>query len=218
MRLIIVGQPNDQMRLGCHSSITLLRRTMFGLLPMIALLMGLIGHLPTVNAQSDSASAPHLYFFTSDGCAPCEVIKPSIVKLADAGYPTTTINVRQQPQWAQHFRISRTPTVVLVQNERAIGRREGMIRHDELVGWFNTINYRPGSPLAVARPSAPQATGTKVVLAGHESADAPVGEFKSPTMHQGTRTPANAAEERAMAATVKLQVRIRKESPTPPAP
>ncbi len=213
MRKIIVGQSEDPARLNRRSNIPFLRRAMFGLLVVI-------GHIfasgPTSTyAQTPDANEPHLYFFTSDGCAPCEVVKPSIAKLAAAGYPTTTIHVREQPKWAEHFKISRTPTVVLVQNEQAVGRREGMIRHDELLDWFKTIDYRPHavsgfakSQIAQAQPAG-KAAGTKVVLDDQKSnpkdrlsADG----FRTPTMHQGTPKPANAAESRAMAATVKLQV------------
>ena len=213
MREIIVGHNADQNRLVCRCSIPLLRWGMFSLLVMIG--QTIAGNLPTTNAQSAPSNQPHLYFFTSDGCAPCEVIKPSIAKLAAAGYPTTTIHVRQQPQWAQHFKISRTPTVALVQNERVVGRREGVIRHDELLDWFKTINYWPQSVsdfpksnLAQSKPDT-EPVGTKVVLGndGNEPNNTQsAGVFRSPTMHQGTSRPTNAAESRAMAATVRLQV------------
>ena len=226
MRKTNTGLPADQIRLVRPSSITLVKRVMFCLLLMIGQSIG--NGLTTANAQSDSGQQAHLYFFTSDGCAPCEVVKPSIAKLAAAGYPTTTINAREQPKWTQHFQISRTPTVVLVQGQRAVGRREGMISHDELLGWFKAINYRPQSPSPVARSQSPVAKSPSAssfaarVQPAKQPSKQPVGTkelanygantaltdspFHSPTMHQGTTRPANAAESRAMAATVKLQV------------
>jgi hypothetical protein len=83
-----------------------------------------------------------------------------------------------------------------------------MIRHDELLDWFEAINYRPQSAaeLAQSKP-ATEPVGTKVVLDNQESVGASSsGAFRSPTMHKGTSRPTNAAESRAMAATVKLQV------------
>jgi len=221
MRQIIVGKSEYPTRLDCPCSIPLLRWVMFSLLMMIG--QTIVGNLPATHAQSALSNQPHLYFFTSDGCAPCEIVKPSIAKLADAGYPTTTIHVRKQPQWAQHFKITRTPTVVLVQNEHVVGRREGMIRYDELLDWFKTINYRPQTAAAESfvpeSKPASQAVGTKVVLDDQKSFDnqnssggvassqkLSANGFRSPTMHQGTARPSNAAEARAMAATVKLQV------------
>lgn len=217
MRQIFVGQPEDQTRLVCRCSIPLLRWGMFSLLMMIG--QTITGNLTTAHAQSASANQPHLYFFTSDGCAPCEVVKPSIARLAAAGYPTTTIHVRKQPKWAQHFKISRTPTVVLVQNDRAVGRREGMIRHDELLDWFKTINYQPPTEALLGRSNlahpkpASKAVGTKVVLddqrtLGDRGTNNSLSDdtFDSPTMLDGTTQPSNRAESRAMAATVKLQV------------
>ena len=192
----------------------------YRLSPKVCLLAAVVllvwGHAATcasVNAQTD-AEPTHLYFFTSDGCAPCEVVKPAIARLKASGYPTTTINVRQRPDWANHFQVSRTPTVILVHNEKMVGRREGMIDHAELVNWFKIVGYSPGAAAApqkvtqssVPKPQAP-VVGTKVVLQDDvENVRATDSGFKSATMHHGTKLPATLAEKTAMAATVKLQV------------
>ena len=213
---------------------------------VVRLLCGLVlASYVLVVLDSPLTAAPpestHLYFFTSDGCAPCEVVKPSIQKLTSAGFPTSTINVRSKPEWARHFQIARTPTVVLVHQNRAVGRREGMISHQELLRWFETIGYRPNSTealnsapvstvsvAAVPKPSTRPPTssgsanrsaaniqsatapngpiGTKVVLDNPRASIQRSDNFNSSTLHHGTRTPANSAEARALAATVKIQV------------
>ena len=162
--------------------------------------------------QTDAEST-HLYFFTSVGCAPCEVVKPSIARLKASGFPTTTVDVRARPDWARHFQVSRTPTVILVHNEKMVGRREGMIDYAELASWFSTVGYSPNAaaapkPSAQSLAPAPKSpVGTKVVLQDSlANAGSMDSKFTSPTIHQGTDQPATLAEKTAMAATVKLQV------------
>ncbi len=224
MRRIIIDQPHwhwsPRYAGDRRPNMTLVR----GLVSCLVVLTVLVGQtfcvgLAVAQADTNADDGPHLYFFTSDGCAPCEIVKPSIAKLAAAGYPTSTINVRKRPNWARHFKISRTPTVVLVNQQQAVGRRAGMIRYEELLGWFETINYRPQTPSAnalatQARPRPPQPPqplaqpigfkrGTDNAAGANTTGTLP---FQSPTMHTGTSRAGNAAESRAMAATVKLQV------------
>ncbi len=150
----------------------------------------------------------HLYFFTSVGCAPCEVVKPALAKLDAAGYPVTVVDIRQRPDWADHFRVDRTPTVIMVRDERIVGRHAGVISHGELLQWYAASGFVPSE--TQTKPAA-----TKVVISESESDDAtaPVadlrrsdGSFQSATMHNGTSTPVNASEKLAMSATVKIKV------------
>jgi len=162
----------------------------------------------------------HLYFFTSQGCAPCEVVKPSLAKLDAAGYPVTIVDIRQRPDWADHFSVKRTPTVVMVRSAKIVGRHTGIISHEELLQWYATSGYIPSA--AKSKP-----IGTKVVINEARASsnaisptnfnDSKTGfgarddfrssnDFQSATMHNGTSTPVNRAEEIALAATVKIKV------------
>jgi len=152
----------------------------------------------------------HLYFFTSQGCAPCEVVKPSLAKLDAAGYPVTIVDIRERPDWADHFRVDRTPTVIMVRSQQIIGRHAGVIGHSELLQWFTTAGYVPSPRTNSAGP-----VGTKVVINDVDSTK--TGQptplqgtankaFQSATLHEGTSKPANRVEEDALAATVKIKV------------
>ncbi len=150
----------------------------------------------------------HLYFFTSQGCAPCEVVKPALVKLDAAGYPVTVVDIRERPDWAEHFRVDRTPTVIMVRDEKIVGRHSGVIGHGELLQWYAASGFVPAS-------TKPTPSGTKVVISESEppgATDSPADRrregdaFQSATMHNGTSTPVNQSEERALAATVKIKV------------
>lgn len=170
-----------------------------------------------VSPSQGTPSDTHLWFFTSNGCAPCLAVKPSIARLASDGYPVSTVNIDQQPSIASRFGIDRTPTVVLVHGGKMVGRHAGMIRHGELVKWFGAVGFTPGTSARVASSDAAttpaRPMGTKVVLPASSQAQSQQqaqsqrqSDFQSPTMHQGTRRPGNRAEAIAMAATVKLQV------------
>ena len=150
----------------------------------------------------------HLYFFTSQGCAPCEVVKPALAQLDADGYPVTIIDIRQRPDWANHFRVDRTPTVIMVRDEKIVGRHAGVISHSELLQWYAASGFVPTA-------TKPTPVGTKVVFSAAEPPDAtrPPADlrrkedgFQSATMHKGTSTPANQSEEIALAATVKIKV------------
>lgn len=174
----------------------------------------------TQSASAQAAAQSHLYFFTNDGCAPCRQVEPAIEALHRDGYPVSTINVSQQPQWANHFQVDRTPTIILTTGDRITGRHTGQIDLATLKEWFAAVGQRPVRQTSVAtnalgladrtqpKPAAGLITrpsqGTKVVVdeAGKRSTDS----FTSPTIHHGTSRPANAIEGRALAATVRLKV------------
>ena len=177
---------------------------------LFAVTIFLLLQLPQ-SLSAQAAAQSHLYFFTNDGCAPCRQVEPAIEALHRDGYPVTTINVSQQPQWANQFQVDRTPTVILVTGDRITGRHAGQIDLPTLRQWFAAVGQRPISETqrgrTQPRPTAGldrPAKGTKVVV-NEAGKRAPAG-FTSPTIHEGTPRPANAIEARAMAATVRLKV------------
>ncbi len=121
-----------------------------------------------------SSNDTHLYFFTSQGCAPCEMVKPALAELDSAGYPVTTVDIRQRPDWADHFGVDRTPTVIMVRDRKIIGRHAGVIGYRDLLQWFSSAGYVPQPNANRIGPdqnngnstdsSAFNSTGTKVVI------------------------------------------------------
>ncbi|MDA8562902.1 trypsin-like peptidase domain-containing protein [Mariniblastus sp.] len=170
----------------------------------------------SLNAQA--AAQSHLYFFTSDGCAPCRHVEPAIESLHREGFPVSTVNVNRQSELANRFLVDRTPTVILVTGDRITGRHAGQIDLPTLRQWFAAVGQKPNAGSAVAssaahgsnakgrgQGSATRATpGTKVAL--NEAGTRTANSFTSPTMHKGTARPANRIEAQAMAATVRLKV------------
>lgn len=181
------------------------------IMPLLAFVL-FVATLVTSLSQSSFGSSPgnntHLYFFTSQGCAPCEVVKTSLARLDAAGYPLTVVDIRERPDWANHFRVDRTPTVIMVRDERIVGRHSGVISHAELLQWYATSGFVPAA-------TNTQPISTKVVINEESSPKAEYPQanfnrrddgFQSATMHKGTSTPVNRSEEIALAATVKIKV------------
>ena len=193
-------------------------------------------YLGTTTAKSVVAQqnqTPILYFFTNDGCAPCLAVKPVIDQLAENGYPVKTLKAADYSQFAQQLGVDRTPTVVLIADNRIVGRYAGLIDGSTLQQWFASVgvsakpvfdriangnsqnrgsNRRPNAdrpspqnPLVATKP--PEA---KVVIDRHVSNQDPDrrsgSSYNSPTMIRGTSQPRSLAEQRAMNATVRLKV------------
>ena len=159
------------------------------------------------SARAQAAAQSHLYFFTSNGCAPCRQVEPAIEALHRDGFPVSTVNVNQQPEWANRFLVDRTPTVILVTGDRITGRHADQIDLRTLRQWFAAVGQGPNAAVTASNTQGRgtrTTPGTKVALSEAGSRNAV--SFNSPTMHKGTDRPANSIEARAMAATVRLKV------------
>ena len=137
---------------------------------------------PNALCGQTAGNDTHLYFFTSQGCAPCEVVKPAIAKLDAAGYPVTTVDIRTSPDWASHFRVTKTPTVIMVRNQQIVGRHAGILPHSELLQWFATSGYvLPGTsesaPLAQKSGIAVASFADQSVDSSHAVAKSNTGKF-----------------------------------------
>ena len=164
-------------------------------------------------AQATANTQTHLYFFTNDGCAPCRQVEPGIEALHREGYPVTTVKLNDYPQWGARFQVDRTPTVVLIQNQRIVGRHAGLIDAVTLKRWFAAVGVNAGTKLAGSAASSPAPSKTKVVFSGQSNTSSNTtytrgGEssFSTPTMLKGTSRSRTAAEKLAMQATVRLKV------------
>lgn len=171
----------------------------------------------TVHKQPAEQS-PHLYFFTSDGCAPCRQVEPGIRALIQEGYPVTVVKVNRQPELADRFGITQTPTVVMIANNKMVGRHAGLIDGVTLKKWFVAVGMPNGSRFAdrgrdpnsnAAKQTPPEPINTKVVfdrvVDGVERGQT-ASNYATPTMHRGTRRASNEAEQRALQATVRLKL------------
>lgn len=178
-----------------------------------------------LNALAVAQSPPdvRLYFFTMSACPPCAQAAPIVDQFLSAGYPIQKIDARLQPQWAQQYQVSSTPTYVMTIAGKEVGRYGGVLNSEQLQNWFQrSVQAAQASaePLAAQQPASIPTTqpdrGAALAAPGAASAAlvaTPAGAELlgdttqlADTMHVGTRQPANEAERRAMAATVRIQV------------
>ncbi len=159
--------------------------------------------------ENGSNSGATLYFFTNEGCRPCKQVEPVLSSFAQRGFPITKVDTSAYPQWVSQFRITSTPTLVLVQGNREIRRHSGLIDSSTLQNWFQSIGVTaatnpPARP--APQPVIPQSQQDAFVrkLDARRNADTLDGD--NSTLHQGTRIPGNQIEQLAMDATVRIRV------------
>ncbi|MEZ6093224.1 MAG: trypsin-like peptidase domain-containing protein [Pirellulaceae bacterium] len=159
------------------------------------------------NAQTN------IYFFTMDGCGPCKQMEPQIDLLISKGYPVKKIDARLQNAWAQQFQVSTTPTTIVVDGNRIIKRQSGILDAATIASWVNSIEQSKRSvavaetrtkaqPTAVANRSA----NTNLPNINRKRFPPANADYRSETMHEGTRTPRTEAERIAMQATVRIRI------------
>ena len=147
----------------------------------VCLLVG-EGHGQTASNQAQ------LYFFTNAACGPCRQVEPELEKLYRAGFRVMKIDTHLHPDWTQRFQIQRTPTVVLVANQKIVARHSGYIDAPTIEDWF--------SSLPAKQPPR----------SNHPRSAAALGPALPSTYLKGTNVPSTTAEQRAMQATVRLKV------------
>lgn len=179
----------------------------------------------SAQGQAQGQNDATLYFFTNDGCAPCLMVEPNIQALQQSGYPIQIVKQAEHPEFARQLGVDRTPTVVMIQNNRITHRHSGLIDGPDLRRWFAAVGIarppafepapersrRATTPPERRAPVYPRTgAGTKVTLDREvrqvDPDSRPRTSFSSPTMHRGTATPRSTAEQRALLATVKLRV------------
>jgi thiol-disulfide isomerase/thioredoxin len=149
--------------------------------------------------------------FSSSQCGACRLMEPTVARLASAGYPVQKINLDQQPQYGQQFKIQGVPTYVMIVKGRETDRLVGAASYDKLVQLFGGVGPAPGaSPRGdetLVRGQSPQPE-FPALLSPTPTNASPATQPAAQTSYQvaadaGT---SNAAMERAMAATVRLKV------------
>lgn len=71
-------------------------------------------------------------YFTSKGCPPCRKMLPIIEKLIAEGYQIVIVNVSTSPEQAESYKITGTPTLVILEDKREIKRFVGVVSEEEI--------------------------------------------------------------------------------------
>lgn len=122
----------------------------FPALVLLALCVGNDGSLAGVPADTV------LVQFHSTKCGPCRAMHPVVEKLAAAGYPLQQVDVDQQPQYAEQFKVKSLPTFALFTRGREVQRVEGSTNFNDLAAMFHTAGFRPNAMQPSALAAQPQ--------------------------------------------------------------
>ncbi|MBL8827592.1 MAG: trypsin-like peptidase domain-containing protein [Planctomycetaceae bacterium] len=70
--------------------------------------------------------------FSASWCGPCRQMDPVVAQLAAAGHPIRKVDIDQQPQLAQRFKVDGVPCFVMLVDGREVGRQTGAVGRGEL--------------------------------------------------------------------------------------
>jgi thioredoxin 1 len=84
------------------------------------------------------AKGPILVDFWSPDCAPCRALKPKLEQIEDTGVTVVTVNVNDETELTDHFKIESIPTLIVFKNGKPIQRKVGTKQKD-LIEIVNTI-------------------------------------------------------------------------------
>ena len=119
--------------------------------------------------SAPSSGETVLLDFYSDSCGPCREMIPTLRRLESLGYPVRKINITRDRAAAEHYRVTRVPTFVMLVDGREVDRVVGaadfsrlerlcrMGRHPTSIGqpsekWLASAGRTPGS---IAIPPSP---------------------------------------------------------------
>jgi len=73
-----------------------------------------------------------LIYFYGTFCSPCKLFRPTIDRVSQS-YPVKFVDVDQEPQLVAEYGVRAVPTVVVVENGRAIEKKSGVLTEGQLV-------------------------------------------------------------------------------------
>lgn len=83
------------------------------------------------------SNGPVLVDFYAPQCVPCRQLKPILASLADEGYNIVTVDVTEESELAEHFKISAVPTLKLFNQGQVVAETKGLQNKEALKRLFS---------------------------------------------------------------------------------
>lgn len=132
-----------------------MRRSRFGWLTWLVLLWGGAAHAETT-----------LLDFYSDWCGPCQAMMPTVDQLVQDGYAVRRVNIDQEPQLAEQFRVSSIPCFVVLDEGKEVDRIVGGVSVERL----KVKLHRRPAPIATGDKRGPKPAWRYERPTGHRAA------------------------------------------------
>ena len=75
---------------------------------------------------------PVLLDFYADWCGPCRMQGPVVEKLAEGGYSVAKVNIDEQPELAEQYRVMSIPTLIVFKNGKVEDQMVGVQSYQTL--------------------------------------------------------------------------------------
>ena len=86
------------------------------------------------NIQSEvmNSDKPVLLDFWAPWCGPCRMQGPVVEKLAEGGYSVAKVNIDEQPELAEQYRVMSIPTLIVFKNGKVEDQMVGVQSYQTL--------------------------------------------------------------------------------------
>ncbi|MCB9953427.1 MAG: trypsin-like peptidase domain-containing protein [Planctomycetaceae bacterium] len=113
------------------------------------------------------ASEPRggVYKFGATWCGPCQQVAPVVDRLKREGLPIHSVDIDEQKDLANRFRIQRVPTFVLVVDGKEVDRVTGLMTEGEIRAMAARVPATPVDPAPIVT-TAPSAGGNSETSLG----------------------------------------------------
>lgn len=103
----------------------------------------IIVHVSDASFEDDVVKSrrPVLLDFWAEWCAPCKMIAPMLMEIADEYKDKVTIaklNIDQNPKTPQRFNVRGIPTLILFKNGQVEGQKVGALRKSDLAAFLDS--------------------------------------------------------------------------------
>lgn len=93
--------------------------------------------------QTPQAGETVLIEFTAEWCGPCKMMKRTIRRLEQTGYPVRQINIDRDRDLAKRFNVTSIPCFVMLVGGKEVDREVGMTSLGRLEQMFSVAQFEP---------------------------------------------------------------------------